>query len=144
LNALEMQPAELIGSEPIPKRRTFKHLTAKQIALVCQLSDAGKTGCEIAAILGCDDSTVSRTLQEFGDTREIARRKLEAGAMRLVQTVVETQDAGVALKALGKLDVVREDQAGAGNTVMIAIGQPGQQLAPPVITLSPVSRNELP
>ena len=40
----------------------------------------------------------------------------------LADTVVKTADAGVALKALAKLDVVREDAAPAGPQVMVVLG----------------------
>ena len=135
--ALMLEAQEPIAP-PVEKRASNagrKHLTTKQIALVIQLTDQGKTQVEISQLLGVADSTISRTLAEFGDTREIARKRLEAGALKLARTVANTKDAAVALKTLGKLDVVREDQAGAGTSVLIAIGQPGSALAPPDIMI---------
>jgi hypothetical protein len=73
------------------------------------------------------------------DTRKEARTILEAGAAKLAQTVVDTDDAGIALRTLGKLDVVPDDRAGhsIGAGVTIIIGQPGQPLELPVFDVTP-------
>jgi hypothetical protein len=127
---------------PSPAAATAKHgkrLSTQQIAAILTLASAGKNNSEIARTVGCDDATVGYHLEKFGDARELARKRLEGGALKLAATVVNTKDAGIALKALGKLDVVREDSGGAGTNVLIAIGQPGQPLAPPALgdALSP-------
>lgn len=109
-------------------------LTKREISLCLQLAEAGKTGREIAQVLGVSDSTISRTLETWGDTRPLARRLLEARATQLAQTVVKTKNADVALRALGKLDVVREDQVSSGNQMVVVLGTGVQQLEPPVLT----------
>lgn len=116
--------------------RGYKHLSVKQIASIVRLSDEGHSQTVIANLVGCSQSTVSDTLIDFTDSREIARRRLEASALKLVETVAATKDSAVALKALGKLDVVREDQAQGGNQLVVLMGTPDQPLSPP--PLSPV------
>lgn len=138
---VQTSAAVVLGSAPEP-RDTAKHgkrLTQGQIAMILQLANANQTQLEIAQRVGCHPATVARTLDQFVDGRELARKRLENGALKLAATVVNTKDSAVALKALGKLDVVREDQASAGTNVLIAIGQPGQNapdavLSPPTIT----------
>lgn len=122
-----------------------KRLTARQIASLLSLHESGLAKTEIGRRLGCHHSTVDYYLDRFGDTREIARKKLENGALKLAETVVRTKNGDTALKALGKLDVVREDQAQGGNNILIAIGQQdnGKALEPPVITLSPQVSHDL-
>jgi len=39
----------------------------------------------------------------------------------------------VILKVPGKLDVVREETAGGGTNIVIAVGQPGHALEPPTV-----------
>jgi DNA-binding MarR family transcriptional regulator len=119
-----------------------KRLTQQQIGLILQLANAGRNQPQIAEQLGIDDSTVSRTLANFSDGRELARKRLEGGALRLAETVIRTKDAATALKALGKLDVVREDQASTGNQMMVMLGNAELPLSPPsidVFALSPAS-----
>lgn len=121
----------LTRSRPID----YKRLTKDDIALILNMAALGKTQTETASLVGCSLSTVSDTLAKFMDSRELARKRLEGGALKLAQTVVNTKDSTVALKALGKLDVVREDQAGAGNNVVVVMGQADRPLDPPVIEI---------
>lgn len=99
-----------------------KRLPQRKIARIIELADDGHTGKRIAEIVQCSEATVSRTLQTWADVRPLARRLLESRAVKLAETVVKTKDAGVALKALAKLDVVREDAAPGGNQVMVVLG----------------------
>jgi len=117
---------------------TGKRMSMRARSLMLQLADAGKSQTDIAQVIGCSVSTVCRTLDELGDNRALARRQLEAAAPKLVRTVVNSKDAATALRALGKLDVVREDNAGGGVNIAIAFGQ-AEALSPPVITLSQLS-----
>lgn len=111
-------------------------------ALVLRLGAKGMPQTEIAKVVGCHQATVSRTLALI-DTRTEARMILESGAAKLAQTVVDTDDAAIALKALGKIDVVREDaNGGSTQNFVLAIGQPGfvpAELEPPVIDVTPTS-----
>jgi hypothetical protein len=89
---------------------------------------------EIATAVGCDPSTVFRTLALI-DTRPEARAIMESGAAQMAQTVVGTKDAGIALKALGKLDVVREDAAQGGSNVVVMVGTAEHPLLPPDLSM---------
>lgn len=108
-------------------------------ALILRLAAKGTlTQVEIAKAVGCDPATVCRTLKLL-DTRKEARTILESGAAKLAQTVVDTEDAAIALKTLGKLEVVADDHARASNSgITINIGMPGAPIALPVIEMSMV------
>ena len=112
-----------------------KRLSMRAQSLMLQLADAGKAPTEIAQVLGVNCSTVTRGLDQLTDNRILARRILDANAPKLVKTIVDSKDAATALRTLQKLDVVREDQA-QSSQILIAIGQPGESLSPPVITLA--------
>lgn len=138
--ALDVSQDRTTERPPLKHPAKGKRLSQLQLVQILNLHKAGKNNTEIAGIVGCDDSTVGSVLNRFGaDTRDLARAALEAGAVKLAQTVVKTKDSAVALKTLGKLDVVREDQAGAGTNILIAMGQPGSALEPPAISISPLS-----
>ena len=91
-------------------------------ALILRLGAKGISQTQIAKVVGCHQATVSRTL---------------------AQTVVDTDDAAIALKALGKVDVVRADEnAGGSSNFVLVVGQPGQSipegLEPPVVEIQAV------
>ena len=113
-----------------------RRLSQRKIAKILALADEQKNNSEIARIVRCDDETVARTLDQWADMRPLARRLLESRAAKLAETVAKTKDAGVALKALGKLDVVREDSAPAGAQTVIVIGATSDPLSPSRKTLS--------
>jgi len=120
MKTLQQQATEML--ETIDGEKKYARLTPNDRALIFRLAAKGNsTQAEIAKAVGCDPSTVTRTLQLL-DTRSEARTILESGAARLADTVVKTTDAGIALKALGKLDVVREDATPAGPQVMVVLG----------------------
>src|SRR5688572_29019749 len=102
--------------EAAHSEKKYARLTPNDRALILRLAAKGNISqAEIAKAVGCDPSTVSRTLMLL-DTRKEARTILESGAARLADTVVKTDDAAIALKALGKLNVVRDDrEANAGS-----------------------------
>jgi len=132
-----MSGGELVPSEP-PKTLTLA-LTPRQIGLALSLleeiGDRELANVERHNI--CAAASISerqlRQIQEHqaalrwtldGDQRELARARLEAGALQLAETVVNTEKADVALKTLGKLDVVRDDKdgGGSGTAVQVNIG----------------------
>lgn len=130
----EANTLSAIISNTEESRAGYKHLTIKQKMQILRLDREGAEQKHIASIVGCSQPTVSKTLAELEDSREEARALLEAGASQLAQTVVNTKDAAVALKALGKIDVVRDDAVPGGSSLTVMIGG----LEPPVIALSPV------
>jgi ParB-like chromosome segregation protein Spo0J len=126
--------------EAAEAHRVSERLTATDRALILRLAAKGNLSQEgIAKAVGCSQPTVSRVLALM-DTRKEARTILESGAVTLAQTVVDTNDAGIALKALGKLDVVREDRGDQTN-IAILMGTPEHPSEPPIITIpSEISR----
>ena len=137
--SLQRKAAELLGEVDRQQAQSkYKRLTVDEKTLMYRMAKLGTMSqAEIARAIGCDPATVCRHLQLM-DTRPEARALLEAGAARLAETVVDTNDPAVALKALGKLDVVRDDrEGGGGSNILIAIGQPGAPLEPPVLTIGP-------
>lgn len=113
-----------------------RRLTHREVSTILQLAEIGKNIPEIAQVVDCSVSTVHSTLEKYADNRSLARRKLEGGATKLVDTVLQTKDAATALRALGKLDVVRDEQDRGGTNIAIVIGQPGQALQPPSIQIA--------
>jgi hypothetical protein len=108
---------------------------------IMRLLGKGYAQEQIATMVGCSQSTVSRVATTI-DQRPVARMILEAGSPKMAQTVVDTDDANVALKGLGAIDVVPRDNGGYGHTnVLVVVGQPGAvppELEPPVIDVTPV------
>src|SRR5262245_36867905 len=104
---------------------TTTRLTFDDKVEIMRLLGKGYAQEQIASMVGCSQSTVSRVASTV-DGRPEARMILEAGAPQLAETVLSTKDGAVALKALGKLDVVREDASGGGNhNFVLVVGQPG-------------------
>jgi ParB-like chromosome segregation protein Spo0J len=132
MKTLQQQATEMLETiDTVEGEKKYARLTPSDRALIFRLAAKGNiTQAEIAKAVGCDPSTVTRTLQLL-DTRSEARTILESGAARLADTVVKTADAGIALKALGKLDVVREDTAPSGPQVMVVLGATIDPLQPP-------------
>lgn len=128
-----------VQTETIERVGTGRRLSKRQQALILSLHEQGKNCVEIGQAIGCAPSTVTRTLDAWVDTRPIARKLLEAGATKLVETVINAKDASTALKALGKLDVVREDQAQTGSQVVVMIGSQDSPIEPPIIEIAPIS-----
>jgi len=126
-----------IESRRIADSFVHKKLTALEndrIEQILQLSNDGKNQREIARALNIHQSSVSRTLSKYMGTLLSAKKTLESGARKLAETVVNTQDSSLALKALGRLNVVNDmpDQGG----IQVIIGSPSNMvdgLAPPIL-----------
>jgi hypothetical protein len=128
--------------EPSKRKPDYTRLSRAEVASVVALHRAGKTQTEIALTLGCNTSTVSRWLNQLGDTTELAKQKLRAGSAELVDRVLKRADIDQSLEVLDRLDVApkRERNASNGNQVNIVIGMPGAPAGPdPMITVSPVT-----
>lgn len=121
MKTLQEQAEAMLETIDASNGKKHSRLTPNDRALIFNLAAKGNlTYEEIGKAVGCDKSTVCRVLQMV-DTRQAARVILESGAAKMADTVVNTKDAGTALKALGKLDVVREDSRGAGNNVLVVV-----------------------
>jgi hypothetical protein len=85
---------------------------------------------DIARAVGCHQSTVSRTLAEYDDSRPLARKYLEARALEMTKRLVADAKPETVLRVLAKLDVVRDDGVGDGDddgrpTIIVGFGQMG-------------------
>ena len=122
------------------RNRDYSRLTHADTALILKLADDGRTQPEIAQLIGCHKSTVSRTLAEFADTRVTARRLLHRHAQTFTERVIADADVDQALEVLDRIGVAerRRDTTGTDTRVSIVIGMPQHTIGPdPVITLTP-------
>lgn len=103
-----------------------------QIALMLHLQNAGKTHKEIADVVGVSESSISRAMAKFTDTRKLAKAKLIAAAGDMAEQTItaarkaaERGDAGPALEVLDRLDVLaskRQSAQNVGPKVMVVVG----------------------
>jgi hypothetical protein len=122
----------------VPPREPGEQLRPIDEATILELSDAGKPQAEIAERIGCHQSTVSRTLAEWKDSRGPARKYAEAKSLEMMKRFVTEASPADILKMQAKLDVIREDrEAQAGNNIVVMVGTCGTPLEPPILTLSP-------
>jgi transposase-like protein len=128
------EAAEALLAEQLSPREPGEKLRAADEARILDLSAQGVTQMEIAREIGCHQSTVSRTIADWTDTRGLARKLAEAKALDMTRRFVNEASPPELLKMLAKLDVVREDrEAHQKNGVVINIGMPGAPLEPPVM-----------
>ena len=131
----------LASMQLVPPREPGGQLRPIDEAQILELSAEGKSQVEIAEVVGCHQSTVSRTLAEWSDSRGLARRYAEAKSLEMMQRFVKDASPADILKMQQKLDVIREDKPAAGGggvTVIVAV--PGGSDNPrPVIHAMPPS-----
>lgn len=125
-------------AETVPTRRIAdrSQLSRAEDALILKLSADGKTQTEIAQLVGCNQSSVSRVLSRFLDTREVAKRILHNGAQALAERIVKDADVDQSLEVLDRLEVApKREQGGNRMGLQINIGMPGLAAgADPLIT----------
>lgn len=108
-------------------------LTMKDVALVLNLHDAGKSQQAIAEMFDVTQGRISKIINGFSDSREAAKRRLRAQAMRLTRHALKASaraaskgDAGPALELLDRLDVAPKRMPAASEKgsakVMIMVG----------------------
>jgi IS30 family transposase len=107
-----------------PPREPGERLRSEDEARILELAASGVTQLDIARAVGCHQSTVSRTIADYADTRGLARRFLETKAIDVAQGLVAAAKdrPAEALKLLGKLDVVRDDEHKSAVGVQVIIG----------------------
>lgn len=123
----------------VPPREAGEALRWQDKARIVALRNDGKTQEEIAAEIGCHQSTVSRTLAELDDSRPFARKVLEANAVQIVEDILANlKDAsmGEKVKLLAKLDVVRDEKAESASGVTVIVAMPGIEHPRPVMDLA--------
>jgi hypothetical protein len=121
--------------ELVPPREPGEQLRPIEEATILELSAAGKTQAEIAGIIGCNQSTVSRTLAEWTDTRGFARKYAEAKSLDMMKRFVKDASPAEILKMQQKLDVIRDDRQEGGNQLIVMLGTAEHPLSPPDIEL---------
>lgn len=115
--------ALLARMHDLPPREPGEKLRPIDELRIVEMAQKGETQEAIAAVVRCDQSTVSRTVAKYQDTRPLARKRLEAEALNMVERLVTDAKPQTILKIMGKLDVVREDNergVTVNNAVMIA------------------------
>ena len=136
------QQAEAIADSyttRIPREDKPNHI---RDAKILTLDKQGVTQTLIAQQLGISQATVSRVLDRYVDTRELAKLRLNNSAASLVDRVIEDADVEQSLEVLDRIDVAAKRQNDTKNTggVQVVVLMPGQQgHQPPVIDLSPVT-----
>lgn len=101
----------------------YSRLTAEDRALVFELNSRGMSKQEIAKIVGCHPSSISRLLK-YPDTRPGARMMLEAGAAQLAEKVLKSKNPDVARKVLTQIDVLPKEGgffADNGHTLVLGV-----------------------
>lgn len=98
--------------KPIPD---YSRLSRADESLILKLADDGRTQTEIAHLVGCSQGTVSNVLRDFADTRQIARKRLNASADTLAEKLAKTKHAPTMLEVLRDIGVT-EKQAPAGQS----------------------------
>ncbi len=119
--------------QPIPD---YSRLSYAETAFIVKLDRDGLTQPQIAQRLACSQSTVSRVLGEFQDTRELAKAKLHRGSLKLAERIVADADVDQSIDVLERIQVLepKQSQSGAGG-VQILIGMPGAGAGPDPILL---------
>ncbi len=139
-----MKQSTALSSERI---RDYGRLSRAEVASLLSLSDAGKSQVEIAQILGCDQSNISRWLSKLRPTTDLAKHRLQNAALELTERLIESADAEQSLEVLDRLDVLsKKRDNGAQSGVQVFIGMPSQPIGPDPLTidLSPAVTRELP
>ena len=125
-------------AEPAPPESDtskYAKLTRSDIGLVYKLHKDGLTQVQIAQLLGVNQSSVSRILSDWGDTKQAAQDYLASKALDVAARAVTESDP---LDLLERIDVVKGkggDKSGSGLTIQIGIAMP--DLSPAPIDLRP-------
>ena len=135
--------AEQIADAYLPEKRIpdRSHLTRAEDVLILKLHAEGKSQVDIAAVIGCSQPTVSRTLAEYEDTSILAKYRVRNSALKLVDRVIADADVDQSLEVLDRIGVLekRNVDSGRAGQVNIVIGMPGQPAGPDVtIDVSPL------
>jgi hypothetical protein len=96
---------------------------------------------ELAKVIGCNQSTVSRMLSLFRDSRQEARAHLDGQSLKMAESVVDKGSPDLHRQVLTQLDVLPDKGSHGGGNFMLVVGQPGRvppELEPPTIDVTPV------
>ena len=121
---------------------SYTRLTDADRLTILTLHDKGLTQTEIAKRLARSVSTIHEVIQTYAPTVDMAKRKLQASALRMAENVVENGQARDHVKALEGLGVLQATDtanltliingltlAGTGRDSVVE----GEVLSPPVL-----------
>ena len=119
-------------AQSVAERNTdLSKLTHGEIILALRLHQDGLTQTEIAHRLACHRSTICRLLADYADTRELAKHKMQHGALKLAERVIAEADVEQSLEVLDRLEVAPKRQTDTSRSgVQILIGMPGSPAGP--------------
>lgn len=140
--SLMPEPATDVAAPRHDKRiADYSRLSFDDISLALTLRDRGLTQTEIAQQLNCSQATVSRCLQAFTDTRQLAKLTLNRGAQALAERVIDKANVEESLEVLDRIGVAEKRQVERGNSqVQVIVAMPGQsKLEPPAIEVQALS-----
>jgi hypothetical protein len=134
--------ALLKQAEQLPPREPGERLrSSDELRILVMVRERGHSQEDAAAAVGCHQSTVSRVLEKYDDTRPLARKRLEAAAVEVAERAIREGDP---LKLLAKLDVVRDDKADIRSAGVLIVGHPipiEPRAAGMPLLAQPVARN---
>ena len=128
-------PNQPVLDTGVVKRPHYKRVSLRQEAKIYRLALEGHTQVQIAQLLGVNQSSVSRILSDWGDTKQAAQDYLASKALDVAARAVTESDP---LDLLERIDVVKGkggDKSGSGLTIQIGIAMP--DLSPAPIDLRP-------
>jgi hypothetical protein len=131
--ALQTQAEKLLERmKTLPPRDPGEPLRPTEELHIMQLTERGLRQEAIAVDVGCHQSTVSRTIAKYTDTRPLARKRLEAEALTMAERIITDGKPETLLKVMAKLDVVRDEDARPADAgVIIQIGFAGVPVPTP-------------
>lgn len=111
----------------------YKRLTLAQEAQIVRLAADDLNQTQIAEVVGCSQSAVSRVLSEFAGTMQAAKALLEANALQAskdwvsaMKPAAEKGDHRPAKELLQAIGVVQKDAPNGNQAVQVLVGMPGQ------------------
>ena len=119
--------ALLANWRALPPREAGEELRDQDKQAILLLRREGKTQSEIAAVVGCDQATVSRTLSKLTDTRPLAEAIAHSSAAKMMQNVIDNGKPELHAKVLQGVGVkvLPEDESRGRSQVIVQIGVSG-------------------
>lgn len=120
-------------SSPAATDAAYRRLTTHAKGQILRYHADGLDQTQIAQLVGCHQSTVSRCLHDLGfDSTELAQARLKASALDIAERVVKVavdanpREAMLAAKLAFAASGVTKEDSGAPVNVAVVIGLPNQ------------------
>ncbi len=104
------------------KAKNGRRLSKHQEQLILRLSDGSRSQRDVAEIVGCSQPTVHEVLERWSDTRQLAAKRLNAGADTLAARVVHKARPDVAVDVLERLGVVAPRKSDSRPNITVVFG----------------------